>query len=187
MKKKNLLTTLFLAAALAGALALAGCAGQSPEEAIEADIAAQLDPIQNAEQAAIDELSGMVDSSIDMSVYGIESAEYVKSLLSGFRYEVKDVVVDGDSATATVDVTCKSFTDASTRVEELSADFAENLSASPTLSADDLAHKAGQLMMQAMDETEPKTTECAFAYEKSGGSWTLSSEAEQEISRAFFA
>ena len=189
MKKRNLIATLCVAAVLAFGMALAGCAAKpDPAEQIKADIAAQFDPVKNLDQTAVDELTSELEAANEFETYGIDSAAYVNSMLAGFDYEVEDVVVaeDGTSATATVAITCMSFTAAAERATELSAEFAES-GAMLDMSMDEMNKKIGAIMLQAMDETEVKTTDCVFDYRIADDTWMLDGGAEQQIYSAFFA
>lgn len=189
MKKRNLIAALCVAAVMALGMALAGCsAAPDPAEQIKADVAAQFDPVKNLDQAAIDELTADIEAVNEFETYGIDGTQYVKSMLAGFDYEVKDVTVaeDKTSAVATVDVTCKSFTDAAERAAELSEEFAASDELAG-MSMDEVNKKIGSIMMQAMDETEAKTTECAFDYRLADDTWIIDGNAEQEIYNAFFA
>lgn len=187
-KMKKILAVLVAALALTAGLSLVACSSsESPEDAIRADLAAQFDPIKNHDQAVMDELTASVESA-GLDEYGISNSDYVASLLDGFDYAVDSVTVaeDGNTATAAVTVTCKTFTDATARAEELSAEFGES-DEILDMTADELNAKIGEIMMQAIDETEPKATSCEFGYTLVDGTWTIDSSAESEIYNAFFA
>ncbi len=187
-KMKKLLVAVLAALALTAGLSLAACSSsESPEDAIRADLAAQFDPIKNLDQEVMDELNSSV-SGIGLDEYGVSSDEYITSLLEGFDYTIDSVTVadDGTTATASVTITCKTFTDATARAEELSTEFGQSDEISG-MSQDELNAKIGEIMMQAIDETEPKSTTCEFGYTKTDDTWTLDGDAESEIYNAFFA
>ena len=189
MKKKNLIAALCVAAVMTLGMALAGCsAAPDPAEQIKANLAAQFDPVKNLDQAAIEELTAEIEAANEFETYGIDGAQYVESMLAGFDYEVKDVTVaeDETSAVATVAVTCKSFTDAAERATKLSEELATSGELAG-VSMDEMNKKIGAIMLQAMDETEAKTTECAFDYRLADDTWIIDKNAEQEIYNAFFA
>lgn len=189
MKKTGFFAALCLAAALACGMMLAACSsGPNPEEVISQDIATQFDPIKNLDQAAVDELAQDAASGADLSDFGIDGAEYIKAMLGGFDYSIVSVNVaeDGQSATAVVDVTCKSFNAANDRANEISEEFAASDEIGD-MSMDDLNKKIGEILMQAMNETEPSTVECEFQYNLVDGTWTMSDSAESEIYNAFFS
>lgn len=189
MKKTKLFATLCVAAALACGAMLAACSsGLTPEEAIANDIATQFDPIKNLDEEALTELAQGVDASGGLADYGIDSTEYIKAMISGFDYSVSAVNVaeDGQSATAVVDITCKSFNAANERATEISEEIASSGELAE-LSMDELNKKIGEVLMQAMNETEVSTTECSFGYTLVDGTWTMSDSAEAEIYNAFFS
>ena len=93
-----------------GMVGLAGCSGgTSDEDAIRASLASELDSIKNIDDAFVNEFSESIDMS-QLSVYGIDGVEFMKSYLSGFDYAIDSINVDGDSATAQITLTCKSYT-----------------------------------------------------------------------------
>lgn len=109
-----------------GMVGLAGCSGgTSDEDAIRASLASELDSIKNIDDAFVNEFSESIDMS-QLSVYGIDGVEFMKSYLSGFDYAIDSINVDGDSATAQITLTCKSYTGylqaLQTAVDEVTAD-----------------------------------------------------------------
>ena len=91
----------------------------------------------------MDELAQDAESGADLSDFGIDGAEYIKAMLGGFDYSIVSVNVaeDGQSATAIVNVTCKSFNAANDRANEISEEFAA--SDEITDMTDDLNKKIG--------------------------------------------
>ena len=72
-----------------GMVGLAGCSGgTSDEEAIRASLASELDSIKNIDDAFVNEFSESIDMS-QLSVYGIDGVEFMKSYLSGFDYAIR--------------------------------------------------------------------------------------------------
>ena len=135
-----------LAALLAlsiGMVGLAGCSsGTSDEDAIRASLSSELDSIKNIDDAFVNEFSESIDMS-QLSVYGIDGVEFMKSYLSGFDYTIDSINVDGDSATAQITLTCKSYTGylqaLQTAVDEVTADP----DALAALSNDEINQKIG--------------------------------------------
>ncbi|MFR5091755.1 MAG: hypothetical protein ACLTDR_06805 [Adlercreutzia equolifaciens] len=76
----------------------AGCSsGTSDEDAIRASLASELDSIKDIDDAFVNEFSESIDMS-QLSVYGIDGVEFMKSYLSGFDYAIDSINVDGDKA-----------------------------------------------------------------------------------------
>ena len=143
-----------LAALLAlsiGMVGLAGCSsGTSDEDAIRASLSSELDSIKNIDDAFVNEFSESIDMS-QLSVYGIDGVEFMKSYLSGFDYTIDSINVDGDSATAQITLTCKSYTGylqaLQTAVDEVTADP----DALAALSNDEINQKIGEIVIGSLD------------------------------------
>ncbi len=68
-----------------GMVGLAGCSGgTSDEDAIRASLASELDSIKNIDDAFVNEFSESIDMS-QLSVYGIDGVEFMKSLPERLR------------------------------------------------------------------------------------------------------
>ena len=165
--KTGALATL-IACAMAACLGLVACSsGPTDEEVIKEGIASELDPIKNLDDATLDEILSEAGSEFAMlESMGIDSKTLVKSYLDGFDYTIDSVEVDGDSAKATLTATCKSFTDASTKAEEL-AD--EQLA---SMTQDDITAKIGEITMQAIDETQAIDMPLVLTFTKNDNEWT---------------
>ena len=148
-----------LAALLAlsiGMVGLAGCSsGTSDEDAIRASLSSELDSIKNIDDAFVNEFSESIDMS-QLSVYGIDGVEFMKSYLSGFDYTIDSINVDGDSATAQITLTCKSYTGylqaLQTAVDEVTADP----DALAALSNDEINQKIKEAEMYAEEDKKKK-------------------------------
>ncbi|WP_303248880.1 hypothetical protein [uncultured Slackia sp.] len=189
MKTKRLFSMLLAASALACGLMLTACSsGPGPEDAIKTEVASQFDAIKNLDQESIDQLASDISANNDLEAYGIDGVAYVTSMLTGFDYEIKDVVVDesGENASATVAITCKSFSDAGERATALSEEFASS-GEMMDMTMDEMNKKIGSIMVQAMDETATKTTDCTFEYSLVDGTWTPKDGTDQQVYAAFFA
>ena len=90
-----------------GALSLGAC-GPSAEEVVRQGVADELERLKTHDEALLDELAA--DSGVDqLATYGIDAKSFIAAYLDGFDYRIDEVKVDGDSATATVVLTCKKF------------------------------------------------------------------------------
>lgn len=167
---------------------LSACSpGISTEDAIRSDLAAQLDPFKNHDQATMDEIAeSMGDAGLEE--YSVNADDMVASMLDGFDYAIDSVSVDEDSgsASASVSITCKTFGDVVTRAGELATEFAISGEAAG-MTEDELNTKLGEIIMQTIDEAEAKSTVCEFGYTKTDDGWVIDDDAENEIYNAFFA
>ena len=145
------------------------------EEVIKEGIASELDPIKNLDDATLDEILSEAGSEFAMlESMGIDSKTLVKSYLDGFDYTIDSVEVDGDSAKATLTATCKSFTDASTKAEELAKAFGEQMTDEQlaSMTQDDITAKIGEITMQAIDETQAIDMPLVLTFTKNDNEWT---------------
>ena len=161
---------------MAACLGLVACSsGPTDEEVIKEGIASELDPIKNLDDATLDEILSEAGSEFAMlESMGIDSKTLVKSYLDGFDYTIDSVEVDGDSAKATLTATCKSFTDASTKAEELAEAFGEQMTDEQlaSMTQDDITAKIGEITMRAIDETQAIDMPLVLTFTKNVNEWT---------------
>ncbi len=166
---------------------LAGCSsGTSDEDAIRASLSSELDSIKNIDDAFVNEFSESIDMS-QLSVYGIDGVEFMKSYLSGFDYTIDSINVDGDgdSATAQITLTCKSYTGylqaLQTAVDEVTADP----DALAALSNDEINQKIGEIVIGSLDGVELAATQpITITYTKVDGTWEPASSTSGDIAAA---
>ena len=170
--KTGALATL-IACAMAACLGLVACSsGPTDEEVIKEGIASELDPIKNLDDATLDEILSEADSEFAMlESMGIDGKALVKSYLD---YTIDSVEVDGDSAKATLTATCKSFTDASAKAEELAEAWGEQMTDEQlaSMTQDDITAKIGEITMQAIDETQTIDMPLVLTFTKNDNEWT---------------
>ncbi len=168
-----------------GMVGLAGCSsGASDEDAIRASLSSELDSIKNIDDAFVNEFSESIDMS-QLSVYGIDGVEFMKSYLSGFDYTIDSINVDGDSATAQITLTCKSYTGylqaLQTAVDEVTADP----DALAALSNDEINQKIGEIVIGSLDGVELAATQpITITYTKVDGTWEPASSTSGDIAAA---
>lgn len=158
--------------ALALAAVLSGCGGTSDEEQItsliDADLGVMVDPSDETISELVDEAGAAEGGSLDS--LGIDGTELVQAWIDGFAYEVGDISVDGDAATAEVTITCKQLmaimNDWSDTVEDemASMDFS---------TTDEIYEYVGSSIMEAMTNAEPVATTVTLEFEKDGSDWTF--------------
>lgn len=170
-----------------GMVGLASCSsGTSDEDAIRASLSSELDSIKNIDDAFVNEFSESIDMS-QLSVYGIDGVEFMKSYLSGFDYTIDSINVDGDSATAQITLTCKSYTGylqaLQTAVDEVTADP----DALAALSNDEINQKIGEIVIGSLDGVELAATQpitITITYTKVDGTWEPASSTSGDIAAA---
>ena len=182
---KKVATTFFASILLAmGAMALVGC-GQNDEEIIRDGVSAELDKLKNLDEETLNLLASEAGAD-DLSSYGIDAKEFVSSYLAGFDYRIESVNVDGDNATATVVLTCKSFSQYTNSLEEAVTTLAEDESIQ-SMSTDEQNMKFGETIMSSLNELSAvETSPIELAFAREGNSWSTTQEAEQAITNALF-
>lgn len=187
MKSIKTLVAACLAAVVltCGAVALTGC-GPSAEDVVRQGVSDELERLKTHDPAMIEELAADA-SAKDLSAYGIDPQEFVASYLDGFDYRIDDVAVDGDTATATVVLTCKKFDVFAEKLMEASAALAldEEVAA---LQGDELNAKIGATVLEVLASVEPAETEpVELPFTLKDNTWSPASGAEAALSSALFA
>ena len=153
------------------ALALSACGGASAEDLIRADLESYFgDPENAAEEFA----SGLEESAGDeLDMLGITEDE------------IGEITVDGDTATAEVTLTIKSFGDIMTTFQSDFTDWAYNLDPSTITSEDDLYKQGGQMLLDATRNAEAKENTYEVTYTRnSDGDWEMDAASESELTNA---
>ena len=149
-----------------GATALAGCGGQSAEDLIRDNLSAEFDQVKNLDEEFLNEVTADASTS-GLEEFGIDAVELMKAYFGGFDYVIDDVTVDGDTATATVTLTCKSFDDYMNAITD-DADF-------------------GAAIIEAVNAIEPVQIDpIEIPYEKVDNTWEPTAEGEQALYSALF-
>lgn len=148
--------------ALVCALALGGCGlfGPSPEQIVRDGLASDFDMLLDEESQARQTMVSNLESTGALSGLGVDTQGFLDALLEGMEYEIASVEVDDEAktATATVELTCKSLTDVATRAQELlnqrAADAGET-----AISPEETLAWMGECLMQAAQEDAPESVE----------------------------
>lgn len=148
--------------ALACALALGGCGlfGPSPEQIVRDGLASDFDMLLDEESQARQTMVSNLESTGALSGLGVDTQGFLNALLEGMEYEITSVEVDDEAktATATVELTCKSLTDVATRAQELlnqrAADAGET-----AISPEETLAWMGECLMRAAQEDAPESVE----------------------------
>lgn len=187
MKSIKAVLTAGMAVAMlaAGAVFLAGC-GPSAEEVVRQGVSDELERLKAHDSELLAELAA--DSGADqLAVYGIDAQEFIGAYLDGFDYRIDDVTVDGDTATATVVLTCKKFEEFSTALSTASMALAED-EATAELSEDGINQKIGQTVLEVLAGLEPsESVPVELTFTLQDKAWTPTSDTEKALSAALFA
>lgn len=191
MQRPASLVSRFIAfAALCCALVFAGGAlaacGPDHEQAIRDALTQELDSIKNLDDSFLSDLASDPDIA-ELSEFGIDPTEFFTAYLAGFDYRIDDVTVDGETATATVVLTIKSFSqfnDAITaNLDALVTD--ESLA---TMSEEELYSTVGQTVMDTLNSLEPvENAPITVTYELVDNTWTPTVDSQAELESALMA
>ena len=158
------------------ALGLTACGGPSDEELIKQTLTADLDAIKTVDEDTVKSMMG--DSAVS-ETYVIDAFAFYTNCVKQFSYDNVDVTVDGDSATATLDVT-------NVDIEKVMTSWANDVSAYVTSqeAIDDYNNLGENGMMQKMlqqltdalgaSDAPTKTSSMSIDFTKGDDGWDLS-------------
>lgn len=169
--KQRLLAVLAAALLALAAFACTGC-GPNDEEQVREVLDAQLSALSNPSDETIkDALGTDLAEDATFQKLGIDSTELVTSWLNGYSYEIGDISVDGDNATAKATITSKQLY---TIMTSWKTSFSEDVMNQGFTSEDEVYAYAGQTFSDAVNNAEASTTEVTFALQKDNGEWKYS-------------
>lgn len=185
--KKNALRIALAVAVALSAIGFVGCGEeQSADEAMIRDaLASELELIKTLDDSFVDEMTAGLEGGA-LEGCGITAEEFLTTYLSGFDYEIESVSVneDGQSAVATVTLTCRNL---------LSVGGALAAGVQAVLESEDAAAMSeaevdgllGQAVTDAISSVElTKTEPITVEYSKVNNVWTPTSASEQAIASA---
>jgi hypothetical protein len=161
---------LFVLAALLGLatlLATTGCLG-GDEAVIRDGLTSEFNELKNPSSDTWADVSGEMPTDV------------INAWLGGFNYEIGEITIDGDTATAAVTLTNKQLMPAV-------------LSASERMTTEDLSSitteeeswaKTTEIILEELQKTQAKTTEVVIECEKMGNLWSVSAEGQAVLTTA---
>ncbi len=178
---------LALTAALSATMlvGLTACGGESAEDVIRKGVTEELESIKNLDQAALDEImagAGAADAGLDE--YGIDMEEFCRTWLEGFDYSVDNVTVDGENATATVTITCKSLMEGMTIFMDKVTALTEDTEAM-SKPMEELNLQMGTMLMESLGEAPLETNTVDLPYALNGNTWEPGAGFDTALSEAF--
>lgn len=211
MKKpalKALICALCASLALVSGLVLTGCSDADPKKmssddfdvigfdtikllistgAVFADLTTNFDEIKNLDDAAIEELAEEMGST-GLEDYGIETVDLIASMAEGFDYTINSVTVDGDTATASVTVTCKSATELmDLDYGAMTEDLLEAVEAGEVDVSDEASVNTwtGEYLMGLLDALEPAEKDLDLTYVNGSDGWELDDDSRTAVDQIF--
>lgn len=190
-KKRNRRVPRIIAVALCLILTagmLVGCGEKvDDEELIRQALMEELDGIKSMEDSALEEM-GAEEITAQLEPLGIDGKDFLKTYLEGFDCTIKEIEVEGDYATATATLKCKSFNEIITELQNASEEMLANPEELAELSEDELTLMLGEKLMDITEKAEIKeTAPFEINYELKDDVWTSTLESEQNISEAMMS
>ncbi|MCL2889254.1 MAG: hypothetical protein FWE65_02390 [Eggerthellaceae bacterium] len=184
LSKRGKLMSL-LSLVLVGALSfcLVSC-GKSDVKVIRNALNDELELIKKLDQPALEAMLGTAINNADLKAYGIDRVEFNKAWMGGFDYSVDKVEIDGDSAKASITITCKKLADIKARFDISFKAFATGNEVARMPEAEVTA-KTRSLMMEAIAGTSTTTTNITLTYVKVDNTWRPGPGTDAELLRAF--
>lgn len=175
-------------AAMMAALSLAGCSAGNDEQVIRDGLAAELEAFKNPTEEGLAPYIGAYDGTQleELEAAGVDLYEFLGHAFRGFDYEIGDINVDGDTATANVKLT-------NIDVRAATADVLERTKSDKDVAAkvEELAESGDQakimqyvfsLMYDAMDaQTDTVDTELELKLVKENNVWNLDSQSVSDM------
>ena len=178
--------------ALCCAAGIAGCGSASDEKAIREGVTELLEAFKNPTKENLGKYVDESDvSSSELESYGIDIYEFLGHCFSRYSYEIGDIEVSGDTATAEVKVT---NVDLSVAIEEATKDLTER--------SDELAQKYAdgsddamsgfmqeyfEIVYAKIDEVDQTvTTPVTLRLTKKDNEWNIDDDSEKELIAAMY-
>lgn len=176
---------LLVMALLMGCVISAGCTGgKTDEDEINELLSSELDSIKNLEDSFTTDLRESIDMS-QLSIYGIDGVEFMKSYLDGFDYNIDSITVDGETAEAQITLMCKSYTDYQTALSNAVKEITDNPDMIASWSESDINQHIGEIVVSSLDGVEVKPTDpIVITYTKQNGKWQAASSTSGDIASA---
>lgn len=179
----RIVSVCFISCILVFAGAVLSACGPDHEQAIRDSLTQELDSIKNLDEAFVADLESASGVSA-LEEFGIDPKEFFTSYLSGFDYTIDEVAVDGETASATVTLTTKSYTELNDAIQS-NLDALVSDDSLYTLSEEEVYAKIGQTVMDTIDGLSPVQTEpITIAYELIDRTWTPTEESQAAIDEA---
>lgn len=185
MKCGKIVSMVVIVVLVVGPGLLYGC-GQDDEGLIRENIVGNLEKVKGHDADFVAQVADSVDFA-ELRSFGIDPGEFLNVYLEGFDYRIEDVSVEGDTATVSLVIICRSFTDYRNAFSNGMTALSEDESVT-NMNSDELKARIGPLMTRALTEaTVVETPPIAVDYRFIDGVWTVDDKAENTIMQALLA
>lgn len=174
MKRKHMVLSIASALLLGVAVLLSGC-GEDPVAEITNLINEDFGSLETQSGKAYDAmLEGMNEANIDE--VGLDTEKLAGALMADMSHSVDEVVVNDDTAVATITLTCKSFEDAfSVWLDKINAVAPEDVA---NMTEEEASEYALDLLFEAFEEVEAKDNVVELQFQKYDDGWHYAEEEE---------
>jgi hypothetical protein len=162
---------LFATAALMGLalmFALTGC-GANNEKVIRDGLTDELNELKDPNSTTVTE-----------AAQGL-STDVITAWLDGFDFEIGTIAIEGDTAEATVTITCKQIYPAVMAAQERILGGEEDLTG---LSSDEIESRMNELIVEELQSASPVSTELVIPCNKSDNTWSVDVTSTSELTNA---
>lgn len=186
MKMRGVAAACAAAAVLAiGGVVLAGC-GPDNEELVRQAVTEDLELVKAHDAALLEKLAKEADAE-GLAAYGIDPATFASSYLEGFDYRVDEVTVEGETAQATVTITCKSLDALNAALDQAVATMAAGEEVA-NMSEEDVDRLVGQSVLDALASLEPvEKAPVKLGFILKDKMWSPADGVERALADALFA
>ena len=184
MSIRRALSLIIIATAAAGALlALPGCAEKTDEQVIRDALTKELDGYKNHDADTVSMFAD--DMNLDeLEVFGVNADEFARTYLEGFDHTIDEILVDEDTAQASVTISCKSYSSylaALTSEKETLAARSANTKESVAARAE----AAGDAMVEILRQIDVATcSPLIIRYDKIDNTWKPAESALHDVNMA---
>ena len=165
------------------ALGLFGCF-PNDKEIIQKSLDESLGMIQSLDPEFIDSIVNSPSGS-DLTEIGIDPTELLTELLAGMTYEIGEIAVDGDAATAQINITCKNLSDILASFNT-AIDSYTNDAAIADLTEEDMSADIANILIQETQNSTPVSTSQSLALELKDGVWSITEQSQSQLENLLF-
>ena len=178
----RMLAALLLALACLPFVACTSSSSSSSSEsaAVKQAIDNVLEPIKNLDASTIESMVADVDLS-GLQGLGADASNILAESLEGFDFTVNEVKLSGDTATASITISCKKPSDIANALGSAVSEAASSWSVS-SFAPDKLQSLVGDMIDKAVSQTEVSTFgPIEITLHKTDNGWTLDENSQETI------
>ena len=188
-RTKRLIAVVFAAVLALGLFAVAGCSSNNDEQVIRDGLTKELDVFKNPTKESLAPYMDSLDSGTmaQLDAYGIDIVEFLQHALGKFDYEIGDIKVNGDKATAAIKVTNVDVSGVMNKaMQDIQTDPAiaaqvQDIVANGGTQKDAMKVVFGYLYDALDAATETVTTDTEITLTKTGNTWDVDQDSMSDM------